>query len=140
MVWTLEQRERDSVASTSNESRYQYFLIRAADWSEVWTLRMDGQYLLLGVNGERESVPVWPHRDYAVLACRDDWCGAEPVSISLDVWLDRWIPGIAKDSRLICVFPVPTNDMGRPYSGQVVGPGTLREDLLRELQEIEGIE
>ena len=57
----------------------------------------------------------------------DFWSGNEPRSIDLSAWLERWIPGMTRDRRLVAVFPTPSN------RGVVVAPDRLKENLEAEL-------
>lgn len=52
----------------------------------------------------------------------------EPRQIELEVWLDRWLPGIQQDGRLIAIFPTADD------KGVVVAPERLANDLEIELQ------
>jgi hypothetical protein len=53
------------------------------------------------------------------------------VDIDLDSFKEKWLPGMAKDSYLVSVFPTPKQ------KGVVVPPARLTEDLNEELTKIE---
>ena len=72
---------------------------------------------------KHQLIPVWPHPRYAS-ACTFEKCvDAKAELISLDDWMQKWLPGVNKDERLIAVFPVP------PNRGIVVSPLRLKADL-----------
>jgi hypothetical protein len=51
--------------------------------------------------------PIWPHQKYAEKSAVEEWSDCTPESISLKEWLREWIPGLARDSRKVAVFPTP---------------------------------
>jgi len=55
----------------------------------------------------------------------------QAASISLDDWLDKWLPGILKDGRQVAVFPVLGGH------GVIVSPTRLRADLLAQWEDPE---
>lgn len=77
-----------------------------------------------------ETVPVWPHSAYATESAKGVWVGSRPEVIELDEWIEDWLPGIKKDSRLIAVFPVIGN-------GVVMTSDEFALALQQELDRIE---
>jgi hypothetical protein len=75
-------------------------------------------------------IPIWPARQFAESCCKDEWQNYRPESISLDDWLEKWIPGIENDDFKIAVFPLP-------YQGVVVEPGRFADDLDEALDQFE---
>ena len=74
-----------------------------------------------------ELFPVWPHPDFAEAWAVDDWSDCQPKAIRLDIWLDRWIPGLERDNTLVTIFPVDEE-------GTVMTPSEMEESLLIELE------
>lgn len=108
MSWILTKEEVDAILKLDGEKRYHYAIKKIADQELIWGLWKDSGWALSGCNGG-EMIPVWPHQDYAKLCANEAWSGYSPKSIDVDVWLERWIPGLSNDQRLIAVFPTPNN-------------------------------
>jgi hypothetical protein len=70
----------------------------------------------------------WPHKRYAAACAVDQWAGHVPRAINLHEWMEKWLPGLERDSRRIVVFMTPIN------AGATVEHGRLREDLEEELR------
>ena len=47
----------------------------------------------------------WPHPVFAEASAVAEWLGYKPRKIELDDWLEKWIPGMEEDRRMIAVFP-----------------------------------
>ena len=111
--------------------RYDNFLTKVAVWEEVWSLRNDEGWVGLTCDGQ-ECLPVWPHRDFANSWATDDWADCRAEAIPLDVWMERWLPGMEADGSLIAVFPVDDAD-----GGTVVDPIELFDAINSELAALE---
>jgi transposase/uncharacterized protein DUF2750 len=64
---------------------------------------------------------------FAVACAEGSWRGYEPRAIDLSVWLERWIPGMQRDRRMVCAFPTPGGQSVR------VSPEHFENDLKEEL-------
>lgn len=131
MSWAPNEKEIQSVSSLSAPKRYEHWLKKVADNEELWSLTDRGNWALMRDDEGKELVPVWPHRAYALNCASGEWEGYEPRTISLDTWLQRWIPGMKRDGRLVAVFPVSNG------KGVSVDPERLRADLENELAQYE---
>ncbi|HXE53176.1 MAG TPA: DUF2750 domain-containing protein [Tepidisphaeraceae bacterium] len=132
MEWIVSDKEYESVIRLKDQVRYEYFIKRVADYSELWSLKGKAGWELLGDDAGNESIPLWPHRRYADgYAKARSLADVDPAAISLSDFLSRWIPGMAKDNRLAAVFPTPAN------RSIVVLPERLKKDLGMELSRIE---
>jgi len=131
MSWTPNEREIEAVLSLEASKRYEHWIKKVADQEEVWSLWQEGGWALAGNDAGRQFVPVWPDSRYAALCAEGVWAGYQPKAIALDAWLDRWIPGMERDQRLVAVFPTP-NDKGVP-----IDPRQLERDLREELSNYE---
>jgi hypothetical protein len=130
MTWEMHDEEFAQVRALPAPERYDYFVKRVADWGVLWSLRSEAGWSMFGDADGREAVPVWPHARFAAACADGDWAGDAPAPIPLDDWLTKWIPGMARDRRVVAVFSVD----GR---GPVVEPDRLGEDLEAELARIE---
>src|SRR5215510_1212388 len=109
MSWVPNEKEIKAVLSLDAPKRYDYWIKKVADQDEVWSLLQDGGWALAGSDDGRQLVPVWPHLKYAALCANGAWAGYEPKAISLETWLNRWIPGMERDNRRVAVFPTPND-------------------------------
>lgn len=79
-----------------SEMRYRYFLEMLVVNDEVWTVR-DGGGVPIFENPTGESMPFWATRADAEALCTGRLRKAAPVRINLGEFVDRWLPGMARD-------------------------------------------
>jgi hypothetical protein len=127
VTWELREKEISAVSALGAAERYEYFVKKVADEQRLWSLWKDG-WVLATDDAGREVVPVWPHQDYASLCANGEWSGHVAKEIDLDAWMDRWLPGIGRDNRLVAIFPTPDD------KGAVVDSQRLSADLEEELE------
>jgi hypothetical protein len=120
----LTDRERREVAGQSAEQRYQYFIDRAVESGQVWSLRSDDGWVEVSSEDGEPCMPVWPHPDFAAEWATDGWADCQPAAIDLDAWLSRWTPGLESDGVMLVVFP------GLDEEGMVLPASELGEALL----------
>jgi hypothetical protein len=113
------------------EERYVAFLARVIQQVEVWTLKGDDGFIAFSDDDGRDCFPFWPDAACAKALATDDWADCRPEPLTLDVFMTRWLPGMAKDGRLAAVFPAPDG------SGVVIEPGALLQDLREEIADDE---
>jgi hypothetical protein len=111
------------------EERYIAFLARVTQQGQVWTLKGDDGFIAFSDDEGRDCFPFWPDAACATALATHDWadCRAEP--LGLDVFMTRWLPGMAKDGRMVAVFPAPDG------AGVVIAPETLLDDLREEAEQ-----
>lgn len=126
MAWCPSENEISSVQKLDANDRYEYLLKKAADEEVIWSLWLNG-WALASDNEGNEVVPIWPHKIYASACAKEEWQGYEPRKIDLGAWMERWLPGIKRDGRLVAVFPSP-ND-----KGAIVEADFLAHNLEEEL-------
>jgi hypothetical protein len=131
MSWRIHDKEFESVMALPPPARYEYFVKRVADWEAIWSLGSDEGYAVMGDDDGHELLPVWPHELFAAASATGDWTANKLRRIDLDAWMERWLPGLERDGRMVAVFPSPNR------KGVVVPPERLRHDLQAELSRIE---
>lgn len=104
----LNDREFESVIALPAPERYEHFMKRVADAEELWALRDDEGWLLLGDDEENEAFPVWPAERYAVAYAEAHGSGETPTAVELSVWMEEMLPDLAANGVLVAVFPLPT--------------------------------
>lgn len=130
-MWQLNDKELEAVAKLEGRERYSYLVKKAADQERLWGLWQDSGWALASDSDGHEAVPIWPHEKFAARCANEAWQGFEPKEIPLEAWLGRWIPGMARDGRLVAVFPTDRD------KGVFVLPAQLDGDLRSELENYE---
>ncbi len=131
MTYKMNQKQFDQVILLSAQKRYDYFIGKVADWEELWTLKSLDGFVMFSDSVGQECIPVWPHPDYAAALAKGSWSDCEPERLDLGNFIDKWIPGMINDNRMVVVFPTPNE------KGGVVHPEDLKGDLLKETQQYE---
>ncbi len=127
----MNQAQFDNVILLSAQKRYDHFIGKVADWEELWTLKSSDGFVMFSDSSGHECVPVWPHPDYAAALANDSWDDCVPERLDLSNFMDKWLPGLITDNRMIVVFPTPNKE------GGIVHPEALKSDLLKEMQQYE---
>ena len=105
----LTPTELSTVNNMSAEQRYDYFISALLEHKKVWGLSGDGGWLVLPDEDE-EQLPVWPHAQLAQAWAMDDFADCQPKPITLEDWLNKWLPGMIEDGLLVAVCPGTDND------------------------------
>ena len=127
MTYKLNEKQFDSISKLPDDKRFDYFLRKVADWEEIWSLHSPEGWVELSSGDGEICLPVWPHSDFAAAWAVDDWADCTPKAIKLDVWLERWTPGLEKDDTVLAVFPVDEEE------GFVLTPAELQDAIISEL-------
>jgi hypothetical protein len=127
MTWTVNDKEFATVLALDGAARYEHLVKRVADWREIWGLADANGWAIAADASEREALPVWPHARFAEACAIDAWAGRAPRSIDIAAWLERWIPGLIRDERLVATFPTPVD------RGVLVSPDRFELELRAEL-------
>jgi hypothetical protein len=130
-VWQLNEKELEAIVKLEGRERYSYLVKKAADQERLWSLWQDGAWALASNADGNVAVPIWPHEKYAAQCANETWQGFVSKEIPLQLWLDRWIPGMTRDSRLVAVFPTNRD------KGVFVLPRQFADDLRSELENYE---
>ncbi|MCW8108237.1 DUF2750 domain-containing protein [Alteromonas ponticola] len=107
------------------EQRLQETLNLIIQHKEIWILNDEHGCVMLNTDEEEDGVPIWPSSDLAQLWATDEWADCQPLSISLDDWLNKWQPGLTGDDLLVMVCPLPGEE------GEVLLPSEFSEKLRR---------
>ncbi len=105
----LPERVVEQAAALSAEERLELFLSYVNKAQEVWTLVGDNGYVMIEA-AEGSSLPVWPHQQLVQCWYRTQKTDATPRVVSLQEFLDTWLPGLAKNQIQVVVFPAAEND------------------------------
>ncbi len=123
---TSSAAELSDIFRLSAPDRYTLFLTDAVVNAKVWTLKGEDGFVAFSDDAGRDCFPFWPAPEFAEALADGDWsdCQAEPLPLA--VFMDRWLPGMARDERPVAVFPAPDG------SCIVMDPLTLLQDLKEE--------
>ena len=111
------------------EERYVELLFQATRQGQVWTLKGEDGFIAFSDDEGRDCFPFWPDAACAEACATREWADCRPEPIGLEVFMTRWLPGMAKDGRLVAVFPAPDG------TGVVIEPETLLCDLREEMDQ-----
>ncbi len=129
MSYEINDIEFQNVTSLPGPERYKYFIKKVCDWQEIWSVKDFEGWGLMADDNNIECVPVWPAHRYAAACCTGILQTCHPETIVLNDWLEKWIPGLSGNARMIAVFPLPN------HKGVVVRPDELKRDIKAELEE-----
>lgn len=129
MTYSLDTTQLRKAMSLPADERYDYFVKQAVTHNEIWSLARGDDWVALRADDE-ECLPVWPHPDMATAWAGDDWAGYSPTVIHLDVWLERWLPGMTDDDTSVAIMP------GDDDESVVVAPAELQQSLVSAMTEI----
>ena len=116
--------------TSAARERHQRFVQRVVLSRVVWGLK-DAEGWASTVSAAdatrgREVIPFWSDRALASLCVKEAWAKHEPTEIPLDVFIQRWLPQMARESCLA----------GTNWSAQLAGhelePDALRDELARQ--------
>src|SRR5687767_6610985 len=90
--------------SIASHERHERFLQRIITAREVWGLESNDGWAMTESSAEategRKIIPFWSDRAYARQCAKDEWSHYEATPISLDLFLERWLPGMELDGVL----------------------------------------
>jgi len=82
--------------------RFEDFVAAVARQAELWVLSDGESFALLTVD-EEECLPLWADPAAATAWSTEEALKAK--AIPLQVWLDRWVPGLTGDQTVVAVHP-----------------------------------
>jgi hypothetical protein len=87
----------------TSQDNYERFAQRVKQSGVIWGLRSDRGWANCPSQDQegRDVLLFWSDRAYAARQIQDAWSSYTPVSIPLDEFLARWLPGMHKDRVLL---------------------------------------
>ncbi|MDB2439305.1 DUF2750 domain-containing protein [Hellea sp.] len=101
----ISEQQIKAVLNLNAAGRYNHFIKQVVDYEKVWGLYFDG-WATSADNQEQKLIPVWPRREYALLHASDEWEGFEPKAISVNEFINTFIPELVKSNYGLSVFYV----------------------------------
>ena len=105
MAYKPTEKEINSVFLLNGKTRYEYLIKRIVDTEELWLIKLEDKFVLLADDNENEGIPIWPHIKYIECFICDEWKNAIPFSMPVNIWINKWIPGMINDKINIAAFP-----------------------------------
>ena len=89
--------------SADSQANHARFLERVRASGQVWGLRSADGWAVCPSNAEKDMdvLVFWSDKAYAARHVRDEWAEYVPTAISLDDFLGKWLPGMARDGVLV---------------------------------------
>ncbi len=122
----MNTREINGVLGSDIAKQYEYFIKKAADYEEVWSLKEAAGWASLELDGKC-YFPVWPKKEFAQMQAAGEWDGYIAYSIDLEEFMEDWLPGFIKDGLGVTV-------MWNNGSGIDLSPERLMTDIETELE------
>lgn len=114
-----------SILTDDEEANYDLFISRIQETGMVWGLQAkDGWAVCPSLEFEKTDVfPFWSEEADAKIHCNEDWAIYTPASITLEEFVENWLPGMHEDE--VMVGPNWDAEM----SGLEVEPADIAERL-----------
>ena len=126
----ISQPQDSTMQSLSEdfEENLQRFFTEAADCGCVWGLEGDQGWALAPSEkySETEVMPFWSQPEFAQIHCKDEWRDYQPVAVSLEEFLEDWLPGMHNDVYLV----------GINWNAELEGLEMEPLDLLTEFEQL----
>lgn len=123
MRYSPYESEIRDVASMGEAELFEYFLLRAFEAEEVWTLLEGDQWQLITTE-EGVRLPIWPYEYFAKEAAEDRWPDTSTCAESLEFFLYESLQELADKDIMLEIMHRP--DQG----GCLVSPQRLSSILL----------
>lgn len=91
--------------SKNTEDNLDRFIVEAIATGCVWGLEGPEGWALCPSEKykETEVIPFWSQPEFAQELCDGEWSAYKPVALSLDEFLEEWLPGMHEDVFLVGV-------------------------------------
>jgi hypothetical protein len=114
------------------ESNYDLFVSQVLESGQVWGLKNDDGWALCdSVEFEETDVfPFWSSEKHAAGHCEGEWKIYDAATLSLDEFLEDWLPGMHEDGAMV----------GPNWDGELNGLEVEPRDLAERLGGLESQE
>lgn len=112
--------------SQNHEENIDRFVAEIIATGLVWGLEGDDGWALCPSeeNSELDVMPFWSQEAFAKLHCAGEWSVFQPVAISLEEFLDEWLPGLHQDVLMV----------GANWNAELEGYELEPLDLLEDIE------
>ncbi len=107
----LSEKEALATLRLPQEARLDYFMIKAREWNQVWTLAQGEELMVLDDESDHAFVLAWPHPEYAQQwFAGSDLEEADLVAMNIEDWTKSALPELAGTGVGVEVFPTPDEE------------------------------
>jgi len=114
--------------SADSKARHRRFIQRVVAAGVVWGLKCNEGWVTSSSTADdtedRGLMPFWSDRAYAKQCAKDEWAEYVPTEIPLNLFLEKWMPGMNADGLL-----VGTN-WNAHLCGHEIEPLKLRDEIV----------
>lgn len=116
MTYAIKDSEFNAALKLNADYRYNHFIINAKKGLEVFVLKKQDELLFLSTtdenNNEINVLPLWCHEKYAEHYAQNNEIAKDfiPQSISLAVFIEKWLPQLNDSNIELAIFPVGESD------------------------------
>lgn len=141
MTYQLTDREYNAALQLNADYRYQYFLKNVKKGLELFVLKNEEGILFMETEKDAEDtendennsinvIPVWCHEKYAqyYASQNEDVKGYEPQSISLAIFIERWVDNLRDSNIELAIFPLTNTDCNIVTAEELVDDLKIDED------------
>lgn len=114
---------------TDEDENYRCFIGESIATGCVWGLESsDGWALSPAENGDLDIMPFWSQPELAKALCVEEWLDYKVIPLSLEEFLDDWLPGMHEDIILVGI------NWNSDMEGSEVEPLDLLNDFDQAMQ------
>ena len=110
------------VEQLSADKRLNFLMKQLKTQEALWILTDEHGAVMLNSEDE-DCIPVWPGSEFAERWATGEWDKCKPMSINLNTWQEKWLPGLEDDDIAIAVFP------GQQEDGIVLFPYEFAQEM-----------
>jgi hypothetical protein len=123
--------DQNETLSEDLDENLDRFVVEALETGCVWVLKAGEGFAVCGSENHEDVdvMPFWSRQEFAVIHCKEDWEGYEPVAVDLAEFLDEWLPGMHDDLILIGI------NWDENLAGEEMEPIDLLEEFDQEIGE-----
>jgi len=104
MSWHLKNSEFHEINTCAADRRYEYFILKIAEWEELWSLKSDKGFAVYRDTSGIRAIPFWPHAKFADDCAFGIWKGYHAAQIELNTFIQKWLPGMSNEGLSALVF------------------------------------
>ncbi|NPC94658.1 DUF2750 domain-containing protein [Bacillus sp. WMMC1349] len=123
----MNEKELEMTLKLDPYKRYRYFIKKIADYEEVWSLSNEKGWVTSEDENGTLQLHFWPTKEHANYCAIEKWKETSAESISLEDFVDNWLPGMLEDGVGISIFFNNKDSVSKPISRVI-------EDIEEELQ------